>query len=91
MKTRRCITSAFLNHGLITAALFLLVLLPFTFIQFFYAPWIEAQAKARTPRVLPEDERGHVILTRYDPVTDSRRDYSVTVKGTRHSVRVRVD
>jgi voltage-gated potassium channel len=56
---------------LISGTVFLLVLLPFTFIQFFYAPWIEAQAKARTPRVLPEDERGHVILTRYDPVTDS--------------------
>lgn len=56
---------------LVSGTVFLLVLLPFTFIQFFYAPWIEAQAKARTPRELPEDERGHVILTRYDPVTDS--------------------
>lgn len=56
---------------LVSGTVFLLVLLPFTFIQFFYAPWIEAQAKARTPRMLPEDERGHVILTRYDPVTES--------------------
>lgn len=56
---------------LISGTVFLLVLLPFTFIQFFYAPWIEAQTRARTPRELPENERGHVILTRYDPVTDS--------------------
>lgn len=56
---------------LISGTVFLLALLPFTFIQFFYAPWIEAQAKARTPRSLPEDEQGHVILTQHDPVTDS--------------------
>ncbi len=56
---------------LISGTVFLLALLPFTFIQFFYAPWIEAQARARTPRSLPESERGHVILTQHDPVTDS--------------------
>lgn len=55
----------------ISGTIFLLVMLPFTFIQFFYAPWMEAQAKARTPRAVPDDLRGHVILTRYDPVTDS--------------------
>jgi hypothetical protein len=32
----------------------LLVMLPFTFIQFFYSPWLEAQARSRTPRGLPE-------------------------------------
>ena len=48
---------------------FLLTMLPFTFIQFFYLPWLEAQARARAPRGLPEGTRGHVILTSYDPVT----------------------
>ncbi|TVQ62340.1 MAG: potassium channel protein [Phycisphaerales bacterium] len=56
---------------ILSGTLFLLVLLPFTFIQFFYAPWIEAQAAARTPRSLPKDLAGHVLLTRYDAVADS--------------------
>ncbi len=52
-----------------SGVMFLLVLLPFTFIEFFYAPWIKAQASARAPRELPESTRGHVIFTCYDPVT----------------------
>jgi len=54
---------------MVTGVIYLLVLLPFTFIEFFYAPWMRAQAAARTPRELPEDIRQHVILTAYDPVT----------------------
>ena len=42
---------------LISGVLFLLIILPFTFIQFFYAPWLEAQESARTPRKLPESIR----------------------------------
>lgn len=56
---------------LLSGTVFLLVLLPFTFIQFFYAPWMEAQAAARTPRQLPADTRGHVIITSYDAVTEA--------------------
>lgn len=54
---------------MITGVVYLLVLLPFTFIEFFYAPWMRAQAAARTPRELPENTWQHVILTAYDPVT----------------------
>jgi len=54
---------------LATGIVFLLVLLPFTIIQFFYAPWVEAQAAARTPRKVDDSLEGHVILTRHDPVT----------------------
>ncbi|QKK08345.1 MAG: potassium channel protein [Planctomycetota bacterium] len=54
---------------LVTGVVFLLILLPFTIIQFFYAPWVEAQAAARTPREVVADARGHVILTDYNPVT----------------------
>lgn len=54
---------------LISGIVFLLVLLPFTFIQFFYAPWVEAQAESRAPRMLPESIRGHVIMTHYEPVS----------------------
>jgi len=53
---------------LLSGIVFLLVLLPFTFIQFFYAPWIEAQAASRAPRSLPESTSGHVILTHHDPL-----------------------
>ncbi|EPX55745.1 Trk system potassium uptake protein TrkA [Cystobacter fuscus DSM 2262] len=56
---------------LLSGVVFLLVLLPFTFIQFFYAPWMEAQRQSRAPRELPEDTRGHVILSHYDAVTMS--------------------
>ncbi len=51
-----------------SGVMFLLVILPFTFIEFFYAPWMKAQAAARTPRELPEDTRGHVIFTSYGPM-----------------------
>jgi Trk K+ transport system NAD-binding subunit len=54
---------------LLSGIVFLLVMLPFTFIQFFYAPWLEAQNKARAPRVVPEDISGHVIFTHFDDVT----------------------
>jgi voltage-gated potassium channel len=53
---------------LTSGTVFLLVLLPFTFIQFFYAPWLEARDAARAPRSLPEDTRGHVLLTTIGPV-----------------------
>ncbi len=53
---------------LMSGTIFLLILLPFTFIQFFYAPWLEAQAAARAPRSLPPETSRHVILTSYGPV-----------------------
>lgn len=53
---------------ILSGIIFLLVLLPFTFIEFFYAPWIAAQSAARAPRELPEHTHGHVVLTHDDPV-----------------------
>jgi Trk K+ transport system NAD-binding subunit len=53
---------------LTSGLLFLLILLPFTFIQFFYEPWMRAQAEQRAPRQLPQDTRDHVILTHHDEV-----------------------
>lgn len=47
---------------LITGIVFLLVMLPFTFIQFFYAPWLEAQTRLRVPRELPASVSQHVII-----------------------------
>jgi Trk K+ transport system NAD-binding subunit len=54
---------------LISGIVCLLVMLPFTFIRFFYAPWLDAQSKARAPRELPPDTEGHVILTNTDPIS----------------------
>ncbi len=56
---------------LVTGVLFMLVLLPFTFIEFFYAPWMRAQAASKAPRELPPDTRQHVILTCYDAVASA--------------------
>lgn len=56
---------------LLSGTMFMLILLPFMFIQFFYAPWVEAQAASRAPRELPPGTSGHVLLTNYDPVTTS--------------------
>ena len=56
---------------LVSGMVFLLMLLPFTFIEFFYEPWVKAQEAARTPRELPESIEGHVLLTRHDEVTEA--------------------
>ena len=48
---------------LLTGSTFMLVLLPFAFIQFVYVPWMEAQAAARAPRELSPDMKQHVVLT----------------------------
>jgi voltage-gated potassium channel len=53
---------------LMSGVLFLLVMLPFTFIEFFYSQWLDAQRQARAPRQIPADTEGHVIITHYDPV-----------------------
>jgi Trk K+ transport system NAD-binding subunit len=73
---------------LLSGVILLLILLPFVFIKFFFAPWMEAQARSRTPRELPSDTRNHVIITNYDPVTASlieklvnyKKDYVVVVE-----------
>ncbi len=55
---------------LASGVILLLIMLPFTFIQFFYSPWLEAQSKSRTPRELPETTSGHIIITCLDPITE---------------------
>lgn len=47
----------------------LLIMLPFTFIEFFYAPWMEAQKRARAPRELPAKTEDHIIITSFDAIT----------------------
>lgn len=53
---------------LLSGIIYMLVLLPFTFIELFYEPWLELRAQSRVPRSVPSDLSGHVILTGNDPV-----------------------
>ncbi|MDR3088965.1 MAG: NAD-binding protein [Desulfobulbaceae bacterium] len=53
---------------LMTGVIVLLIMLPFTFIQFFYAPWLEAQSKSRVPRKLNAPMDGHVLITNFGPI-----------------------
>ncbi|SBV98982.1 TrkA-N domain-containing protein [uncultured delta proteobacterium] len=60
--------------------LFMLVM-PFTFIRFVYAPWLDAQRQAMVPVKMPETLRGHVIVTGSDSVAlsvvDRLRQYAI--------------
>ena len=53
---------------LLTGIVMLLIVLPFTFIQSFYAPWLQAQLHTRAPRKLPDSIRNHVIFCGYDEI-----------------------
>lgn len=70
---------------LLSGVLFLLIVLPFTFIQFFYAPWLEEQTRRRAPRSVPSDVSGHVILSHYDPVASELIE-RLTVHNRRYYV-----
>lgn len=53
---------------LATGVILLLIVLPFAFIRFFYAPWLEAQLKTRVSTRAPHHLGGHVIISTYDDV-----------------------
>lgn len=82
---------------LLSGMLFLLVLFPFTFINFFYSPWMKAQEQARVPKEMPKNMKGHVILTRYGPVTEAlikkldrfKYQYIVLVSDLNEGLRLR--
>jgi Trk K+ transport system NAD-binding subunit len=81
---------------LLSGVIFLLILLPFTFIKFFFAPWMDAEARSRAPRELPPETRGHIILTHYDPVIAAfiaklklpKRDYVVVVDDFKRALEL---
>jgi len=66
---------------LLNGIVFLLVIMPFTFIQFFYAPWLDAHNKARAPKSVQDDVSNHVIFTHFDSSTtymiDRCRQYNI--------------
>lgn len=53
---------------LLSGVILLLIMLPFTFIQSFYAPWLEAQLHAKSPRQVPPETTGHVIICKYETI-----------------------
>lgn len=55
---------------LISGIVLLLIVLPFAFIRFFYAPWLEAQIHTRAPRRVPPDTEGHVVICAYDTIAE---------------------
>lgn len=55
---------------LVSGILLLLIVLPFAFIRYFYAPWLEARIRLRAPREVPADVRDHVLLCHWEPVAE---------------------
>ena len=53
---------------LLSGIVLLLIVLPFAFIRFFYAPWLEAQIRLRAPREVSPAVSGHVLILGYDEV-----------------------
>lgn len=54
---------------LLAGVILLLTVLPFAFIRFLYAPWLEEQMRLRVPRKVRDDMAGHVIITARDAIT----------------------
>jgi voltage-gated potassium channel len=56
---------------LLTGVVLLLIVLPFVFIRFFYAPWMESRMKFHAPRAVPPGTQDHVILCSLDSLATS--------------------
>lgn len=55
---------------LMSGVVMLLIVLPFAFIRYFYAPWLEAQIQMRVPRGVPPSVEGHIIICRHDAIAE---------------------
>ncbi len=56
---------------LLTGIVLLLIVLPFAFIRYFYAPWLKAQLRVRAPRKVGPKVTNHVIISRYDAIAET--------------------
>ncbi len=56
---------------LLSGIILLLIMLPFAFIRFFYAPWLEAQIHFQAPREAPPNITGHVVICKYDSISEN--------------------
>ena len=59
---------AFSVFVLLSGIVLLLVVLPFAFIRFFYAPWLDARLRLRAPREAPRGTSNHVIICALDSI-----------------------
>jgi len=53
---------------LLSGIVLLLIVLPFAFIRYFYAPWLEARLRLRAPKEVSDETSGHVILCAWDSI-----------------------
>ncbi len=53
---------------LLAGSTFLLVMLPFVFIQFVFMPWMADRERRRAPRSVHASIKGHIILVEWGPV-----------------------
>jgi voltage-gated potassium channel len=53
---------------MMSGVVYLFILLPFSFMEFFYKPLVKAQAESRVPRKAPVSLDNHVIITNYDSI-----------------------
>jgi Trk K+ transport system NAD-binding subunit len=58
---------------LLAGVVLLLIVLPFVFIRFFYAPWMESRMRFHAPRAVPPGTQGHVILCGRDSLATALR------------------
>jgi len=65
---------------LVYGIVMLLIVAPFTFIRFFYAPWLEAQIRNRAPRALDDPLSGHVIICSHDLIAEGLIDHFVKLE-----------
>jgi len=81
---------------LLTGSVFILVLLPFLFIQFVFTPWMRDREAARTPRKVDDDVSGHLVVTDANPISDAlidraraaNRPYVVVVDEAAEALRL---
>jgi Trk K+ transport system NAD-binding subunit len=59
---------------LLSGVLLFMLVLPFTFIRFVYIPWLDAKASAMTPRELPVNVSGHLVIVGRDGIAMSIAD-----------------
>ncbi|MBQ9395473.1 MAG: potassium channel protein [Proteobacteria bacterium] len=81
----------------LTGILFMLVMLPFVVIEFIYNPIMAAQKEAAAPRTLPDNIKGHVLITNFDATTEAfvarlkqhGIEYAVIVEDVSDAYRLR--
>ncbi len=57
-----------------TGVIYLFIVLPFFFMEFFYKPFVKFQMGARVPRKFDPVDEPHVILTHYDSISHALMD-----------------